>query len=243
MSTERELLEKAFFAKFPAFRGELTPGDTAIKRSWLEIFEAGWQAAKSSASTDAVLPELPEPYSAASSIKCVACGEQYKPTAANLPRLPWTTPCSFACRCGSTSWQGNYREGPSPAQFTADQMHTYARAAIALNRGEDAQDLLALRRFADAVIGGFPEHGDIDGVTLEEIAESCGLLKQERKTVPCCETCACVACGVQGKTFCFQVQPVLIRARRVAAIHAAAIDKAVGGKDGGVCPHRAKNQS
>jgi hypothetical protein len=41
----------------------------------------------------------------------------------------WATP-AHACRCGSVSFKGTLGEGPSPAQFTADQMRSYALAAV-----------------------------------------------------------------------------------------------------------------
>lgn len=85
-------------------------------------------------------------------------------------------------------------------------------------------DLLPLQIFLDSVLGEFPEHGDIDGFDFQEIAETCGLLKGEMKTVPCGEACACVEHVGDGETTeCYQVQPVMRRARIASAKHTAAL--------------------
>ena len=53
-----------------------------------------------------------------------------------------------------------------------------------------ARDLLALRAFANDVIGDEP--GDVDGGTLQDLAEKHGLLKRVEMKGPCREEgCAC----------------------------------------------------
>jgi hypothetical protein len=85
------------------------------------------------------------------------------------------------------------------------------------------EDLLMLQHFVDSVIGEFPDIGDIDGFALQDIAESCGLLVKESKTVPCGDHCACAEVVDEGRTTdCMRVQPVLQRARRASALAARA---------------------
>lgn len=85
------------------------------------------------------------------------------------------------------------------------------------------EDLLMLQSFVDSVIGEFPDIGDIDGFALQDIAESCGLLVKESKTVPCGDNCACAEVVDEGRTTdCMRVQPVLQRARRASALAARA---------------------
>jgi hypothetical protein len=74
---------------------------------------------------DPAIPELPEPYTVASTIKCTACGAPYKPTIYRhlLPLGHMTPP--HTCKCGSNQFGGTVGySSPSPAQFTADQMNT-----------------------------------------------------------------------------------------------------------------------
>lgn len=78
-------------------------------------------------------------------------------------------------------------------------------------------DLQALQNFTADVFGDFPEQGDMDGIDLQNAAESCGLLKKETVTAPCGENCACAQCGVDGPTECYRVQPVFMRARMAVA--------------------------
>jgi len=93
-------------------------------------------AAKSSPSAEVVLPELPERWSAASCMKCNGCGAPYTPNTLPKKSLLGFGYASFGCqKCGSTSFRSEIREGEVPAAYTADQMHAYARSAIALNRG------------------------------------------------------------------------------------------------------------
>jgi hypothetical protein len=85
------------------------------------------------------------------------------------------------------------------------------------------EDLLMLQNFVDSVIGEFPDIGDIDGFALQDIAEECGLLVTESKTVPCGDNCACTEVVDEGRTTdCMRVQPVLQRARRASALAALA---------------------
>lgn len=79
-------------------------------------------------------------------------------------------------------------------------------------------DLLPLQIFMDSVFGEFPEHGDVDGFTLQDIAESCGLLVPEKRSEACSENCTCVtyvdSAGFTKDWTCYRVQPVMKRARR-----------------------------
>lgn len=80
------------------------------------------------------LPELPEPWSAASAVICAACKKSYVPpamgtVAANALFQPVK---QSACACGSTSFTATIGyDSPSPAKFTADQMREYGRACLA----------------------------------------------------------------------------------------------------------------
>lgn len=76
------------------------------------------------------LPELPEPWTVASTIKCTACGAPYVPQ--RFVGSPLGSPLAQAhkCKCGSTSFAGSIGyDSPSPAIYTADQMRAYARSA------------------------------------------------------------------------------------------------------------------
>ncbi len=90
------------------------------------------------------LPPLPKPYTVASMLKCVVCQAPYEPARAIAPHaaagLGITAMTSSRCKCGSNAFQGTVGyDSPSPAQFTADQLKTYARAAIAQDRAARAQ--------------------------------------------------------------------------------------------------------
>lgn len=82
-------------------------------------------------------------------------------------------------------------------------------------------DLLPLQIFMDSVFGEFPEHGDVDGFTLQDIAESCGLLVPEKRSEACGENCTCVtyvdSAGFTKDWTCYRVQGVMRRARIAAA--------------------------
>lgn len=83
-------------------------------------------------------------------------------------------------------------------------------------------DILPLQIFTDSLTGEFPEHGELDGFDLQNIAESAGLLVPETRTVPCSEGCNCTDYAKEGETIeCYRVQDVLKRARIAAAQHAA----------------------
>lgn len=84
-------------------------------------------------------------------------------------------------------------------------------------------DLLPIQRFTDSVIGEFPEHGDIDGFTLQDMAESCGLLVAEDRTKSCCDECTCFDSHGIGLWTCYRVQPVMRRAREASARFDAAM--------------------
>lgn len=85
------------------------------------------------------LPVLPEPWTAASTIKCTACGRAYKPRIAPQTAEPasfwWGAP-PHLCECGNSSFKGTLGEGPSPAIYTADQMRAYATAALSAHQAE-----------------------------------------------------------------------------------------------------------
>jgi hypothetical protein len=78
-------------------------------------------------------------------------------------------------------------------------------------------ELLSLRKFVGKVLGDFPEHGDIDGFALQDIAVECGLLVEQLTTAPCGEACQCADCGQQGVTMCYRIQPALREAMRTNA--------------------------
>jgi hypothetical protein len=77
------------------------------------------------------LPPLPEPYSVASTIKCVACGEPYRPSIP-VARPMFSGITTNACKCGGTTFGGTFVEGPSPAVYTADQLRTYGKECMRL---------------------------------------------------------------------------------------------------------------
>ena len=91
------------------------------------------------------LPPLPEPYSASSAIKCATCGASYKPGYSLMPQgngFPSLIRQTACQGCGGTSFTASIGyDSPSPAKYTAGQMHAYATAAIA----SQAAELEALR--------------------------------------------------------------------------------------------------
>jgi hypothetical protein len=79
-------------------------------------------------SPEIVLPPLPKPWTAASTLKCVSCGAPYEPARALAPHaaigLFGGAMSSSTCKCGSSTFGGSFGyDSPSPAQFTADQMN------------------------------------------------------------------------------------------------------------------------
>jgi hypothetical protein len=91
-------------------------------------------------------------------------------------------------------------------------------------------DLLALQRFADSVMEDWQQFGALEGDDLQNIAEACGLLKQQTVDVPCCdEGCGCAEAGATFPTECYFEQAVLVRASRAARGLAA---MAQGGQPG-----------
>ena len=102
------------------------------------------------------LPERPDPYTVASTMKCVACGAPYEaaralaPNAARGPFAPAMS--SHACKCGSNTFGGSVGyDSPSPAQFTAAQLDAYARAAVEADR-EASRSLLDLLREQEEIL-------------------------------------------------------------------------------------------
>lgn len=75
-----------------------------------------------------VLPELPEPYMPPPNMFCDGCGRPYKATTAVYPPL--------GCECGSNAFRGTIDYSAPVAQYTADQMRTYARAALGIGASE-----------------------------------------------------------------------------------------------------------
>jgi hypothetical protein len=75
---------------------------------------------------------LPAPWTVASTIKCTACGRPYEPARyaafAAFVRPTFGGTPKYTCECGNASFAGTLGEGPSPAQFTADQMRAYGQA-------------------------------------------------------------------------------------------------------------------
>ena len=95
-------------------------------------------------------------------------------------------------------------------------------------------DLLPLQEFMDAIFGEFPDHGDIDGFDLQDIAEACGLLKKKATVTPCGEHCGCAENGIADGTEaqCYRIQPVMRRARIAAAKARAALATPTQGEQG-----------
>lgn len=54
---------------------------------------------------------------------------------------------------------------------------------------------------------------DIDGGTLQDMAEKAGALERRTVTEPCCEQCACADCGADFPTECFfvpeEIEPLM----------------------------------
>jgi hypothetical protein len=77
------------------------------------------------------LPKVPEPWTAASTLKCTACGAPYESVRALAPMagaacLGGYVP-AHACKCGNTQFDGTVSyDSPSPAQFTAAHMRDFA---------------------------------------------------------------------------------------------------------------------
>jgi hypothetical protein len=94
-------------------------------------------------------------------------------------------------------------------------------------------DLLKLQRFAAAVTGDFPDHSGLDGFEVQEIAEQCGLLKVETRTVPCGDWCQCADDNYPGEVVeCLRTQPVLHRAVCAAGKAARGIEPEGRGSEG-----------
>lgn len=87
-------------------------------------------------------PPLPEPWSAASTIKCAACGKAYipKPLGAMAAGAFMQPIHQHACVCGGTSFKAAIGyDSPSPAAYTADQMRAYVDADRTLRAGQSAE--------------------------------------------------------------------------------------------------------
>jgi hypothetical protein len=137
---------------------------------------------------------------------------------------------------GAMAAKVHYESLWSVAKAGHEQMYEAAIAANARAEAAEQQvqemreDLAPLQDFVNAVFGEFPEHGDIDGFALQDIAESCGLLRAEMVTAPCGEVCGCADAGANGPTECYRIQPVLSRARDASAERRVAIDAARKGE-------------
>jgi hypothetical protein len=86
------------------------------------------------------LPPLPAPYAVGSTIRCTACGAPYLPPmtlAGGAAQWPGGLLPPHACRCGNTQFGGTVGyDSLSPAQYTADQMRTYAQSQLNAMRVE-----------------------------------------------------------------------------------------------------------
>lgn len=94
-------------------------------------------------SPEIVLPPLPKPWTAASTLKCVSCGAPYEPARALAPHasigLFGGAMSSSTCKCGSSTFGGSFGyDSPSPAQFTADQMNEHYLAGYEAGRASVA---------------------------------------------------------------------------------------------------------
>jgi hypothetical protein len=89
------------------------------------------------------LPPLPEPWTAASTLKCTACGAAYEPSRALAPIAAnslFGAMSSGACKCGSQQFSGTFGyDSPSPAKYTADQMNAHYLAGYEAGRASRAQ--------------------------------------------------------------------------------------------------------
>lgn len=79
--------------------------------------------------------------------------------------------------------QGNQLE---QAQKRIDELER-----LNLTFAQNEQQVLALRGFARAIMGYWPDQNEIPGDELQDIAEAHGLLKPETRTEACGENCAC----------------------------------------------------
>jgi hypothetical protein len=89
-------------------------------------------------------------------------------------------------------------------------------AALASPNGVD--DLSKLQRFAAAILGD-DEIGDVDGGSIQDFAEACGLLVPTTVSAPCSEECRCAEYG-DFPTTCYRQSPGLMRAYQTAALAA-----------------------
>lgn len=121
---------------------------------------------------------LPEPFTVASTIKCVGCGAPYEPMRNPAPNaaptaFPWQPP-SNACKCGSTAWEGTMGyDSPSPAVYTADQLRAYATACVAAAVAEDRAEIQKLQK---ALFFWLPNVPAMDGAVGDRIADDAWLL-------------------------------------------------------------------
>lgn len=59
-------------------------------------------------------------------------------------------------------------------------------------------------RFADDVISNAFDGGDLDGGTVQEMAEACGLITPRTMTEPCGPVCNCMEAGAEFPTTCYR---------------------------------------
>lgn len=79
-------------------------------------------------------PPLPQPWSAASTIKCVNCGAPWQPS---LTMAGGGAP--LVCACGSTSFSGTLDWPEPPTKYTAADMRAYVLAdRAARSEGREA---------------------------------------------------------------------------------------------------------
>lgn len=88
----------------------------------------------------------------------------------------------------------------------------FSAAVEEFDRGPQ-EEIDALRAFAKAVMEVWPM-GDLDGGTLQELAEQHGMLKPETRHEPCGEACSCReyadAQEWEGGVVCYRKTPLLI---------------------------------
>lgn len=119
----------------------------------------------------------------------------------------------------SASSEKNAEEGNGTPLYTRPAIASAPVGDAATQpEGQEAHpDLPPLRRFAAAMMRTWPDAG-VDGFDLQDAAETAGLLLAVDMTVPCGAGCTCRDYYDDGQQArCYQVQPVLARARAVQA--------------------------
>ncbi len=117
------------------------------------------------------LPPLPEPYSASSAIKCATCGASYKPGYSLMPQgngFPSLIRQTACQGCGGTSFTASIGyDSPSPAKYTAGQMHAYATEALSAQAAE-LEALRAQRDIAIDMLAHWCEAVDTNGTGWDD---------------------------------------------------------------------------